>query len=84
MMSAPGHYRWRSYGWHGNGQIAPWITDLGEYWVLGRDDNTRQAAYRDLFRDALDPRELDDLRTALDQYRLRGSERFKDAIEAAL
>lgn len=49
MVPAPGHYRWSSYRWHGNGQIDPWITDPGEYWALGRDDNTRQAAYRDLF-----------------------------------
>ncbi|PKM14181.1 MAG: transposase [Gammaproteobacteria bacterium HGW-Gammaproteobacteria-2] len=84
MVSEPGKYRWSSYSWHGHGRVDPLISDHGEYWALGRDASTRQAAYRDLFRDALDPQALDDLRTALNQCRLCGSERFKDEIEVAL
>lgn len=84
MVAEPGQYRWSSYGWHGQGMADRLITDHGEYWALGRDESARQAAYRDLFRDALDPRVVEDIRSALNQCRLCGSERFKDEIESTL
>lgn len=84
MVEEPGQYRWSSYRWHGQGQVDPLIADHGEYWALGRDGNARQVAYRELFRDALDPKAVDDIRAALNQCRLCGSERFTNEIEAAL
>ncbi|MDZ4349009.1 MAG: transposase, partial [Xanthomonadaceae bacterium] len=80
----PGQYRWSSYRWHGQGIADPLITDHGEYWALGFDKNARQAAYRELFRHALDARAVEDIRAALNQCRVCGSERCKDEIEAAL
>jgi putative transposase len=53
------------------------------YLALGRDSETRQAAYRDLFRRALEEKAIDDIRLALQQGQTVGSEKFKDAMSVA-
>jgi putative transposase len=50
---------------------------------LGRELETRQEAYRDLFRFELDEAAISDLRLALQQEQAVGSEKCKEAMSAA-
>ncbi len=50
--------------------------------AFGADDGARRAAYRELFRGALDKEPLSDLRLALNQDQPIGNDRFDRAIEA--
>jgi len=84
MVAHPGEYRWSSYGGNAQGQPDPVISAHAEYVALGNDDSTRQAAYRELFRQHLEPKMVDEIRTSLNQCRVYGSERFKDEIELTL
>ncbi len=49
---------------------------------MARTDEARQAAYRDLFRAALDSQAIDDIRLALNQNQPLGNSRFYAKIEA--
>jgi putative transposase len=60
------------------------VTDHAEYTALGGSLAARCEAYRELFRVDLDAEVLREIRNNLNRYRALGSERFKDAIEAAL
>jgi putative transposase len=54
-----------------------------QYIALGREIETRQEAYRDLFRFELDEKAISDLRLALQQGQAVGSEKFKDEMSLA-
>jgi putative transposase len=58
--------------------LSPHPLDL----ALGADDDARRAAYRELFRGALDEEPLSDLRLALNQDQPIGNDRFYREIEA--
>jgi hypothetical protein len=47
------------------GQANPYLSPHSLYLVLGKDDKTRQAAYRSLFRAELDNEAINDIRLAL-------------------
>jgi putative transposase len=82
MVDDPAHYRWTSYRHHALGQANPILTPHPLYLALGKDDNTRQTAYRALFRAQLDKAAIDDIRLALNQNQPLGNSRFYDKIEA--
>ena len=83
MVQDPAQYRWSSYRHHALGQMDTRLHSHVQDLALGRDDETRQAAYRDLFRSALEEKAIDDIRLALQQGQVVGSEKFKDAMSAA-
>ena len=84
VVAHPGEYYWSSYAHHAGTRPCPLIRDHAGYLVLGRDEQERQAAYRELFRFQLDPGLIDEIRTATRHGLVIGSERFKDEIEALL
>lgn len=60
------------------------LTPHGEYLALGRNDNERSAAYRELFRSELDPAQLDEIRSAVNGGFVLGNDRFKAQIAEML
>ena len=54
MVDDPAHYRWSSYRHNALGQPNRYLVPHPLYLGLGKDDRTRQAAYRGLFRAELD------------------------------
>jgi putative transposase len=83
MVADPGQYRWSSYRRHALGQPDRLVTPHPLYLALGRDDVSRQAAYRALFHSQLDAEALADIRRAIAQGQPLGNERFKEAVCAA-
>jgi REP-associated tyrosine transposase len=84
MVQDPVAYPWSSYQWHAYGQHDPAITDHALYLALGTTMQERQTAYRALFQHHIDEHLLQEIRATLHQGRVLGTERFKDAMEAAL
>lgn len=64
LVAHPRQYRWSSYRANALGQRDLLIATHERYDALGKDDASRQAAYRSLFRAALDDRTLSDIREA--------------------
>jgi len=60
------------------------VTAHEQYLKLGQTDTERQFAYRELFRHHMDNNLLHEVREALNQELVLGSERFKDEIEQML
>jgi hypothetical protein len=60
------------------------VTEYAEYTALGGSLTARCEAYRELFRVDLDAEVLGEIHDNLNRCRALGSERFKNAIEAAL
>jgi putative transposase len=82
MVDDPAHYRWSSYRHNALGQPNRYLVPHALYRELGRDDKTRQAAYRSLFRVELDQEAISDIRLALNQNQPLGDSRFYAKIEA--
>ena len=82
MVDDPAHYRWSSYRHNALGQANRYLVPHPLYLELGRDDKTRQAAYRSLFRAELDQEAISDIRLALNQNQPLGNSRFYAKIEA--
>lgn len=88
MVDDPAHYRWSSYRSHALGADDP-VTALSQpllaphplYRGLGPDAESRQAAYRALFRSELDREAISQIRLALNQSQPLGDARFLDRIE---
>ncbi len=84
----PAHYRWSSYRGNALGAgdpvaslCQPLITPHPLYLNLGVDAESRQAAYRALFRSELDREAISHIRLALNQSQPLGDSRFLDRIE---
>jgi putative transposase len=77
MVDDLAQYRWSSYRHHGLGQVDLRLHPHLQYLALGRETETRQTAYRDLFRSELDEAAINDLRLALQQGQAVGSEKLK-------
>ena len=84
MVLDPADYRWSSHRAHVLGVRDRLIVAHEQYQRLGTTDVERQLAYRELFRSAIDSRELDEIRDTVNRGWPMGSERFKDEIERAL
>jgi putative transposase len=80
MVNHPEDYRWSSYAANANGKDNPVISHHPQYLQLGRDAPGWQCAYRELFRGALNTKQLHQLRDALNQELVLGREDFKDKI----
>lgn len=84
MVNDPAQYRWSSYRHNGLGQADERITPHPLYWALGKDEESRLAEYRGLFRSELDNDALADIRLALAQGQPLGSERFSEIMCVAV
>ncbi len=84
MVTDPAQYRWSSYRHNGLGKPDDRITLHPLYLALGKDEDTRLAEYRGLFRSGLDEEALTDIRVALSQGQPLGSERFSEMMCAAV
>lgn len=84
MVEHPAQYRWSSYRTNAQGEENAVCTAHRLYLALALDDAARQAAYRELFRFALEPGLVDQLREATNGNFALGNTRFIAEIEQAL
>ena len=83
MVEQPGDYRWSSFRRNGLGRANSIIREHGIYAALGADSESRQQAYRDLFRAQMDDEVLSEIREASQAGTLLSGERFRKEIESA-
>ncbi len=84
MATAPGEYKWSSYGCKGEGKKDP-VVDFDEsYLALGRNKSARQAAYAHYVRDTIPEDEIKLIRDALQRGQLTGGKRFRQEISRRL
>ncbi|MDO8311440.1 MAG: transposase [Sideroxyarcus sp.] len=84
MVIRPQDYRWSSYHANALGKVSRFIVPHEEYLRLGGDDETRQVAYRALFKAHLDEEMVGQIRSATNGNYALGSERFQKEIGAML
>ena len=84
MVEGPADYKWSSYRHNALGELDDCVRAHPLYEALGADAESRQVAYRRLFRFAVDDALLNELRTTVNQEMVLGSDRFKDQVEKAL
>ena len=84
MVNGPGEYRWSSYTANARGRPDKLIVPHERYLDLGSTPEERQAGYRELFRAALEPSQVHDLRATVQTGAPLGNERFREQIELAL
>ena len=81
MVMHPGEYSWSSYAHNANGRPNALIQPHPIYKALGAGIEDRQNAYRELFRAHMDPDQIHDIRSTLNQELVLGRDDFKDKIE---
>lgn len=81
LVKSPAHYRYASYRHNAQGRPDPLITEHEVYRRLGRSRHSRRAAYRALFRGAVEEGILKDIRTATNTGWALGNDRFRGEIE---
>jgi len=84
MVAHPAEYRWSSYRANAQGEKDGLVKPHLLYLSLGGDDESRQVAYRELFRHELEPGLVDDIRRATNGNFVLGNERFAAQVSAAL
>jgi len=84
MAEHPAEYAWSSYRHHAHGITDALITDHPFFDALGSTPDACAEAYRSLFKIAMDDQELKAIRSAVQRGGVLGSERFREAILAAL
>ena len=84
MVTHPRFYRWSSYHANGEGRNDALIVRHEQYLRLGRSDDARTEAYRELFSAHLDPELVSEIRMATNGNLALGSGRFQAQIEATL
>lgn len=84
MVKHPSDYPWSSYRVNALGQYNALVTSHMMYTALGRDDETRQARYRDLFTAQIDEMRISEMREATNKAWVLGSDYFKQKIEEQL
>tara|TARA_R110000868_G_scaffold185447_1_gene427365 strand:- start:63 stop:566 length:504 start_codon:yes stop_codon:yes gene_type:complete len=81
MVGYPEEYRWTSYHANGLGVESALRTPHYEYIQLGPTMEERAAAYRELFRYALEPDFISNVRESVQKGLALGGGRFKKQIE---
>jgi putative transposase len=84
MVRHPGEYRWSSYRQNAKGITDELLIPHAEYLRLGHHDDTRRAAYQELFKSHIDDKRLGEIRNATNGNYALGNERFKTEIERVL
>jgi putative transposase len=73
---------WSSYRYNAVGLNIEPVTPHREYRKLGRDAESRQKAYRQLFRGRMAKKDLDEIRDCTNKSWVLGDERFRVKVEA--
>ena len=84
MVTHPAEYRWSSYRANAQGEPDALVQAHPIYAALGLDAQSRQAAYRELFRCELDPGQVDEIRQATNGNYALGNSSFAEQVTAAL
>ncbi len=84
MVRSPGHYRWSSYRYNGQGKVDDLVTPHAMYKALGRTKSIRLEAYKGLFKAHLDKGVLDNIRSAWQTGTPLGNDYFLQKIEDKL
>ena len=84
MVEHPGEYRWSSYAKNAQGNENELIAYHPVYDSLGKDNDERNYAYRELFRQHIENEQIHEIREALNQELVLGRDDFKDKIELML
>ena len=82
--SHPSEFPWSSYHYNAQGQANELLTPHREYCRLGKTDQERQAAYRQLFKHHLAEQDMIKIRDATNKAWVLGSDRFKARMERQL
>ncbi|WP_435276381.1 transposase [Psychrobium sp. nBUS_13] len=81
MVEDPADYAWSSYQINGLGKESSLCTPHSLYISLGKDEDDRQCAYRDLFKHYVDNKLITNIRDSVNRGMAIGSEQFKREIE---
>jgi putative transposase len=84
MVSHPSEYPWSSYGRNALGREDSLVVPHLEYRRLGRGEEQRQSAYRQLFRSRLGESVVNEIRNATNKAWVLGTDRFKGRIQQQL
>ncbi|CAI07549.1 transposase [Aromatoleum aromaticum] len=84
MVEHPADYPWSSYRANAQGEPSTLVVPHEVFEALGRDALERQAAYRELFRHALDPGLVDEIRRATNGNFAFGTGLFGAQVATAL
>jgi putative transposase len=84
MVAHPSEYPWSSYRYNALGQANELITPHTEYRRLGKTDEERQAAFRQLFKHRIPENSLAEIREATNKAWVLGNDRFKQRIQDKL
>jgi putative transposase len=81
MVTHPSEYPWSSYRCNALGQTNDLITPYLEYQRLGLTDEERRAAYQQLFKYAISPKNISEIREATHKAWVLGNAEFKQHIQ---
>lgn len=84
MVSHPSEYPWSSYHCNALGQPNELVIPHSEYMRLDRTNESRQAAYRQLFKHRIPESSLEEIREATNKAWALGNDRFKKRIQGQL
>jgi putative transposase len=84
MVEDPGAYRWSSYRFNADGFPDALVSPHPLYEQLGDNPASRRTAYRALFSNHVEDRELEVIRGATETGTVLGNDRFRREIESAL
>ena len=84
MVAHPSGYPWSSYRYNALGQPDDLVTPHLEYRRLGKTDEERQAAYRQLFKHHIPESSVAEIREATNKAWVLGNDRFKQRIQKQL
>lgn len=84
MVAHPAEYRWSSFRANAQGERSDLVTPHALYLALSTHAQGRQIAYRELFRDELEPGMVDAIRQATNGNFALGDPRFGEQIAQAL
>jgi putative transposase len=83
MVAQPGDYQWSSYRHNAEGQRSSLVIPHSEYLALGNSVAERRAAYRAMFAEYVDSRELTEIRDATNGEFVLGGKPFHARISQA-
>jgi putative transposase len=84
MVEHPAEYPWSSYRANAQGESSKPLTPHSLYASLAPNEAIRQASYRKLFRHQLDPKLIDEIRTATNGNYTLGSSLLLKQVSAIL
>lgn len=84
MVEHPVDYCWSSYRANALGENDPLTKPHSLYDSMGSDPESRQAAYRDLFKSELSPNQINNVRNATNGNFALGNDRFANEVSQAL